>query len=222
MPPLRARGAQRSPGRTSPVTPRLRRAWCPCSGRCHVKITLGKAVLALSRAWRASRAPGTDARPSSARTAGAEGQQRGVPGCALLHRGFVLTHSAGLASAGPRPGLGKRHGTAGFLKGSPRRSGSLSAGEQRSERRGPHPPVPCGPRWDGHCRRQRFPLAPVPRSRASAAGRRSSRSRHRQRHIIFSLGAAPLRQLRQSLQPVPRDFLVLGCGWLVALLTHPR
>lgn len=92
------------------------RARCPRFERCHVKIILGKAVPALSRAWRAPRAPGTDAGPPSARTAGAKRQQRSVPGCAPLHRGFLVTHSAGLASADPGPGLGRRHGKAGLLR----------------------------------------------------------------------------------------------------------
>ncbi|XP_063247847.1 collagen, type I, alpha 1b-like [Prinia subflava] len=178
VPPLRARGAQRSPGAPRRAAPAPALPGAPGSERCHLKIILGKAVPALSRAWRAPRAPGTDAGRPSARTVGAKRRQRGVPGCAPLHRGFAVTHSAGLASAGPGPGLGKRHSRA-FA-----RVPDQERLSPRSERPGPHP-LPCGPRRAGRRRRRGLRLARVRDSGASAAGRTSSPSRHRQGHVIF-------------------------------------
>nr|XP_041570819.1 collagen alpha-1(I) chain-like [Taeniopygia guttata] len=125
-------------GRCSPVAPRRRRARC-CFERCHVKIIICKAVPTLSRAWRAPRAPGTDAGPPGARTAGAKRQQRSVPGCAPLHRGFAVTHSAGPASVGP--GRASEGGTAqrGICDPEKQLSQCHGAGEHRAA----GPPSAC-------------------------------------------------------------------------------
>lgn len=167
--------AERSAAPAAPVGPRQphrcrrRRARCSCIERCHVKIILGKAVPARSRARRAPR----DRAPMRGRPALGQPEQSGSSAAsrdAPRYAGDSCTFTAqgwpAPAPAGPRKAA--RHSRA--LARVPDPEERLSECRGAEEPRAAGPPPACEPRRAGRRRcRRRFRLARAPGSRARAA-----------------------------------------------------